>query len=337
MNMTAMVHFDNEDCLAVRVVSVDHAAEDVLVLELRSLYGSDLPSFTAGAHIDVELPIPLDKAGPLVRQYSLCNDPVENHRYVIAVGRDAQSRGGSEWVHGHIRPGDRLRISAPRNHFPLSEDAPQSVLIAGGIGVTPLLAMARRLSALRRPWTFYYCARSPQRAAFLGELHMLPGTIVPVFDGIPGGERIDLSAVVREALPCTHFYCCGPSSLMEAFEQAASSLPLQQVHVEWFKARPLTSKATQPASDAAFEIRLAKTNICLEVPADKSVLDVLIEAGISIQHSCCDGLCGTCETRVLEGQPDHRDSVLLGDDAKCTDRMMVCVSRSVGSHLTLDL
>lgn len=321
--------------LEVRVVSIHPAAEDVIALDLRPTDDMPLPRFTAGAHIDVELPVEDENGRSLVRQYSLCNDPAEYDRYVIAVGRDPHSRGGSAWLHERLQAGETLRISAPRNHFPLVEDAAHSVLVAGGIGVTPLLAMARRLSALDRPWTFYYCTRSAERAAFLDELRRLPGTVVPVFDGIPGGTRIDLEAVVRQAPPGAHLYCCGPSSLMDAFEQAAIRLSPGHVHVEWFKPRP--PQTTLPDGDGAFEIKLARTGISLNVPADKSVLDVLVEAGISVQHSCCDGVCGTCETRVIEGQPDHRDSVLFGDDAKCTDRMMVCVSRSAGPCLTLDL
>lgn len=323
--------------LSVHIASMQHAAEGVLALDLRPLESTVLPPFTAGAHIGVELPIQGDTSNPVIRQYSLCNDPEENHRYVIAVGRDPQSRGGSIWIHEVLQPGDKLRISTPRNHFPLNQSATHSVLVAGGIGVTPLLAMARQLSKLGKAWSFYYCAKSSERAAFLEELQKLPGKVVPVFDGIPGGSPIDLTAVVGSAPAGAHFYCCGPSSLMEAFEKACSHLPDEQVHVEWFKPRSFINSATTSTINSAFEIKLAKTGRSLSVPADQSILDVLIEAGVSVQHSCCDGVCGTCETRVLEGLPDHRDSVLLGDEAKCTDRMMVCVSRSTGPFLTLDL
>lgn len=335
--MATFTPLRTDNRLAVRVLSVDKVADGVLALELRPLNEATLPTFTAGAHIEIELPIQRLNMEPVVRQYSLCNDPAENHRYVIAVGRDTQSRGGSQWIHEHLQPGDRLSIRTPRNHFQLNETAPHSILIAGGIGVTPLLAMARRLSALKRPWTFFYCARSPERAAFLDELHKLPGTVVTFFDGVPGGARIDLAEVVANAPPEAHLYCCGPSSLIEAFERASCHLPQQRVHIEWFKPRASTSASTLPSSDGEFELTLAKTGLRLKVPADKSILEVLIDAGISVRHSCCDGVCGTCETRVLEGQPDHRDCVLFGDDARCTDRLMVCVSRSAGPRLTLDL
>jgi tetrachlorobenzoquinone reductase len=320
----------------VRVARVTPAAHDVVAIELRAVDGYALTPFAAGAHIDIELPVRDADGRFMVRQYSLCNDPADQDRYIVAVGRDANSRGGSTWLHDKLKKDDTLRISTPRNHFQLVEAAAHSVLVAGGIGITPLLAMARRLSALVRPWTLYYCARTPERAAFLSELAALPGTVTPVFDGIPGGKAIDLAQVLGQAPANAHLYCCGPASLMEAFERAAGDRPSQYVHVEWFKPRP-ASTAMAADADGPFEVKLARNGMCLQVPTGKSILDVLIEAGIAVQHSCCDGVCGTCETRVLEGIPEHRDSVLFGDDAKRTDRMMVCVSRTRGPSLTLDL
>jgi vanillate O-demethylase ferredoxin subunit len=209
--------------------------------------------------------------------------------------------------------------------------------VAGGIGITPLLAMARRLSALGRPWTLYLCARTPERAAFLDELEALPGTVIPVFDGVPGGAPIDLERVISDAPADAHLYCCGPTTLMEAFEGSAASREAHTVHVEWFKPRPASTATDVAAASGSFELKLAHSGVTLAVPPEKSILDVLVEAGIAVQYSCCDGVCGTCETRVLEGIPDHRDSVLLGEDANATDRIMVCVSRCAGKSLTLDL
>lgn len=322
--------------LNARVTRVTRVAQDVVAIELRAADGYALSPFAAGAHIDIEIPARDADGHFMVRQYSLCNDPSEHDRYVVAVGLDANSRGGSRWLHEALEEGESLRISTPRNHFQLMEAAPHSVLVAGGIGITPLLAMARRLSALGRPWTLYYCSRNPERAAFLQDLAALPGTVIPVYDGVPGGKPIDLPSVLGRAPADAHLYCCGPTSLMEAFEHAAAGRPTQHVHVEWFKPRPA---AITPAlaADGAFEVKLARSGMSLPVPAGKSILDVLIDAGVSVQHSCCDGVCGTCETRVLQGRPDHRDSVLFGEDAKSTDRMMVCVSRSRGPSITLDL
>ena len=309
-------------------------AQGVVCLDLRPQSGqAALPPFSAGAHVDVELP--LGKGPPLLRQYSLCNDPAETHRYVIGVSRDAASRGGSAALCDQIKAGDTLRISAPRNNFALAEQAADSVLIAGGIGITPLLAMARRLSQLGRRWTLYLCARTPERAAFLAEAQRLPGAVIPVFDGLPGAAPLDLAAAVASAPPAAHLYCCGPEPMLRAFEQACAGRDSATVHVEWF--RPPTPAPGQAGEDRLFTVNLQRTGRSLSVPAGTSILDVLLAAGIDVPHSCCDGVCGTCETRVLAGQPDHRDAVLLGEDAKTQGRLMVCVSRCVGDTLTLDL
>ena len=300
-------------------------------LDLRATEGG-LPAFSAGAHIDVEVPVP---GGVVTSQYSLCNDPAEAHRYVIGVGRDAAGRGGSLWLCDRAAVGDRLRVSAPRNHFPLVETASHSVLVAGGIGITPLLAMARRLSALNSPWTLYLCAATPQRAAFLADARALPGQVVPVFDGMPGVARLDLRAVAAAATPDTHLYCCGPEPMLRAFQAACSGRPAGTVHMEWFKA----STDSPPSADGerAFAVQLARSGRQIDVPVGVSILDALLGAGIEVAHSCCDGVCGSCETRVLAGRPDHRDAVLLGADAQAQDRIMVCVSRCHDELLTLDL
>jgi vanillate O-demethylase ferredoxin subunit len=323
--------------LNVRVHDRRVVADGIVAIELRATDGYELSRFTAGSHIDVELTVRDAHGHFIVRQYSLCNDPAERHRYVIAVGRDANTRGGSAYLHDQLKVGDIVHISTPRNHFQLYEPAPHSVLVAGGIGITPLLAMARRLSALGRTWTLYLCARTPERAAFLDELEALPGTVIPVFDGVPGGAAIDLERVISDAPADAHLYCCGPTTLMEAFERAAARREAHTVHVEWFKPRPASTATDAAAASGSFELKLAHSGVTLAVPPDKSILDVLIEAGVAVQYSCCDGVCGTCETRVLEGIPDHRDSVLLGEDADATDRIMVCVSRCAGNSLTLDL
>jgi tetrachlorobenzoquinone reductase len=309
-------------------------AQGVVSLELRPRPGQPaLPAFSAGGHIDVE--VPQTGGTSLLRQYSLCNDPAESQRYVIGVGRDPSSRGGSAALCDRIVAGDTLRISAPRNHFALVEQAEDSILVAGGIGITPLLAMARRLSQLGRRWTLYLCARTPQRAAFLAEVQRLPGVVVPVFDGLPGEVPLDLGGVVAIAPPQAHLYCCGPEPMMRAFEQACAGRDPSTVHVEWF--RPPTPPAGQAGQDKAFTVHLQRSGRSLVVPVGQSMLDVLLAAGIDVPHSCCDGVCGTCETRVLAGRPDHRDAVLLGDDAQAQDRLMVCVSRCLDADMTLDL
>lgn len=321
----------NTGTQTLRVNSVMRVADGVLALELRNPGGLPLPPFTAGAHVDLYLP----EAG-LVRQYSICSDAADRSRYIVAVALDAASRGGSRFVHEHIRCGAVVQVSVPRNNFPLAEEAPSTVFVAGGIGVTPLLAMARRLSALARPWTLYLCARTPERAAFLQELLQLPhGRVVPVFDGVPGVATLDLGRVVRDAAPAAHFYCCGPAPMMKAFAEATSAVDQARVHVEWFTAPP--SAPSSAPSTGSFQVRLQRSGKLITVQSDQSVLDALESCGVSVPFSCRDGLCGTCEVRVLAGTPDHRDLVLSAAEQEKGDRMFVCVSRCSSNELLLDL
>jgi len=310
----------------VRVHAVRAEAQDVLSLDLRALDGAPLPAFEPGSHIDVEIP-----AGPgaatLVRQYSLANHSAERHRYVIGVGRDPASRGGSACVHARIRGGDVIRIGSPRNNFPLDAGAGPAVLIAGGIGITPLLSMARRLAATGRAWTLHYCVRTPARAAFIEE-------VVTVFDRLPGATMLDLAAVIRSAAADAHFYCCGPTPMLEAFLRAAAGAAPERVHVEWFAAPAVPAAATP---DGGFRVRLERSARTLDVPPGLSILDALLQAGVAVDYSCREGLCGTCETRVLAGIPDHRDPMYAGRAHPPTDRMMLCVSRCAGAELVLDL
>jgi tetrachlorobenzoquinone reductase len=321
--------------LTLHVHAKRREAEGVVSLDLRTVDGETLPSFTAGSHVDIHIPHADASGRPLIRQYSLCNDPIERHRYVVGVGRAADSAGGSHYLHDQLREGDRVEVGGPRNLFALEESAPCTVLIAGGIGITPLLAMARRLSALGREWTLYYCVRDPARAAFLAEAQALPGTVVPVFDGMPGISMLDLDKVAAAATPDTHLYCCGPAPLMLSFERATATRRAPTVHIEWFT--PRTPDPAAAGEDGAFEVHLARTGRTLVVPADKSILDVLIEAGVDVGYGCCDGVCGSCEVRVLDGRPLHRDSILTGPDGDARDRMMICVSRCADGSLTLDL
>jgi tetrachlorobenzoquinone reductase len=320
--------------LTVRVHRIRKLAEGIKEIELRSELGEDLPAFTAGAHIDVEIPTAGAAGTHLIRQYSLAGDPADRTRYLIGVGLSAQSRGGSRYLHDALREGESLRIGTPRNLFPLNESAGLSRLVAGGIGVTPLVAMARRLSALGKPWELFLCAQTPARAAYLPELEALAcGRVTTVFDGVPGGRPIDLGLVFGGAPNDTHFYCCGPSSLMAAFESSAKDLPADRVHMEWFSPKA----PTQAAADHSFVVKLVKQGMEVTVPPGKSILDAILEAGGTVPHSCCDGVCGTCETPVLDGIPDHRDSVLFGAEADANNRIIVCVSRAKSASLTLDL
>jgi vanillate O-demethylase ferredoxin subunit len=310
----------------MRVKCISFEAQGVLGFELRSVNNQALPPFTAGAHIDVHL------QNGFIRSYSLLNPQTESHRYVIAVNRDASSRGGSIYLHDNVRPGDVVTVSPPRNNFPLLEDADESVFIAGGIGITPILAMVQRLERLGRSWRLHYCARARKSAAFVEELLALGGDKVRLnFDADDGGQIFDLAATVAAASPAAHFYCCGPTSMLTAFERATRQIPPDRVHVEYFA-------ATQPASiEGGFAIELAKSGRTMRVPPGRSILDVLIEAGVAVHFSCAEGLCGSCETKVLAGTPDHRDLVLSAGEKAGNRTMMVCCSGSKSATLVLDL
>jgi ferredoxin-NADP reductase len=316
--------------LQVRVRSITHEADGVLAFELRpGQDGTELPAFTAGAHIDVHL------ADGLVRSYSLCNDPAETHRYCIGVHRSPASRGGSRFMHEAVRPGDVLAIAAPRNHFPLAEQSPADVFIAGGIGITPILAMLARARALGKPWTLFYAARTRRHAAFLERLARIadrPGTqVVQHFDDEAGGTRLDLDAIVRELPPGAHVYCCGPAPMLQAYERATAGLAPARVHKEYFAGE------AQVATDGGYAVTLARSGRTLRVQPGQTLLDCLIAAGTDPMHSCRQGLCGTCEVRVLEGIPEHRDLVLSPEERQANDRMMPCCSGARSERLVLDL
>ncbi len=316
--------------LQARIRATTFEAEGVLGLELVPLPPARaLPAFAAGAHIDLHLATP---GGPLVRSYSLLNDPVETHRYCIGVNRDARSRGGSRHVHEALRPGQVLTLSAPRNHFPLDERAPFNVFIAGGIGITPLLGMIERSRALGIPWRLHYSARTRQHAGFLDRLDVLAGGEVRLnFDQEPGGQMLDLRRLVAELPEGAHVYCCGPLPMLEAYEQATAGLPPERVHREHFAAREAA------ATGGGYTVELARSRRTLSVPEGKTLLDCLIELQIEPPFSCREGVCGTCEVRVLDGTPDHRDLVLSDAERAANDRMMVCCSGARSPGLVLDL
>jgi tetrachlorobenzoquinone reductase len=322
---------ENVITLQVRVRAITWEAEGIVGFELVPLeLGAALPLFDAGSHIDIHLP-----GSALVRSYSLLNTPGERQRYCIAVNRDAASRGGSKAMHEAIRPGQVLSISAPRNNFPLDESAACTVLIAGGIGVTPILSMARRLVALNKPWRLHYVARTQAQAAFVAELRQLAaGSGAPaeiVFDQEPAGRRLDLSAIVASLGAGEHVYCCGPLPMLEAFEKATAALPRERVHVEYFAAKEAAATA------GGFVVKLAKAGREFTVNPGQSILDCLNAAGFDPPYSCREGICGTCEVAVLEGVPDHRDLVLSDAERAANNRIMICCSGAKTARLTLDL
>jgi len=316
--------------LEARVHCLRYEAKAVISIELRPAHGGVIfPAHRPGAHIDVHL------GNGLVRSYSLLNRAGEAGRYVIGVLKDARSRGGSAFVHERLRAGEVLRISAPRSHFALNEAADLSVFVAGGIGITPILCMLERLRALGRHAELIYCARSRADAAFADTLKGLCSPTLRVhwhFDDEAGGPP-ELRARLAGYPGHAHFYACGPGPMLDAFLAACQDLGHANAHIERFAAAPVLSGA--PEADG-FTVELRRSARRIEVRPDCSVLDAMIDAGLSPEHSCREGLCGACETRVLEGAVDHRDSILTESERAANKSMMVCVSRARSPHLVLD-
>jgi vanillate O-demethylase ferredoxin subunit len=312
--------------LTVQVADVRAEARDVMTFELRAIGGGELPPFEPGAHLDLHLP------NGLVRQYSLTNDWRERDRYVIGVGRAADSRGGSSYVHSNIRAGAQLKISAPRNNFPLDPDAASFLFIAGGIGITPIMAMVRWCVANQKSWRLIYAARSRQRAAFYEELGALGGDHHFHFDD-ECGQILDAAQAISSCTEGERIYCCGPDALMNAVKDLTADFPSGAVRFEWFT-KP---ESDEPQESNSFTVRLERSGLEFEVPEHKSILEVLEEHGIDHPFSCREGLCGTCVTNVCSGEPDHRDYVLSDDERASGKLMTICCSRSKSDVLTLDL
>jgi vanillate O-demethylase ferredoxin subunit len=317
----------------VRVQTIHREAEGIVSLDLRPVEGEALPAFTAGAHVDLHL------ANGMTRSYSLVNSQVETHRYVVAVQLDARSRGGSSYVHQALRCGDVLTLAAPRNNFPVDEQAHRTTFFAGGIGITPFISMAQRLNALHKSWTLHYFARDLAKAAFLDRLRELvregPGAGMKLHVGTsPDETRAIIEAAVAGEPLSAHFYCCGPSGMIAAFREVAQARPAGTIHVEHFSAGK--SPAAAEAADA-FTVFLSRAQREVSVPAGRSILEAVRDAGIDVQYSCEQGVCGACETRVLEGEPDHRDLVLSEAEHAAGRSMMICCSRAKSARLVLDL
>lgn len=315
---------------SVRVARKTVEAEGICSFELVRTDGQPLPAFAAGSHIDVEIP------GGTTRQYSLCNDPAETHRYQIAVLRDAGSRGGSIAMHDRVNEGDVLSISAPKNHFALAHDAKSHLLLAGGIGVTPLLCMVERLAQLGAEFQMHYCTRSKARTAFVQRIgaSAFASRVAFHFDDGAPEQRLDLDAALARPEPGRHLYVCGPKGFMDAVlaKARAQGWPEAQIHYEFFAAEVVAR-----ADDGSFEVKLASCGRVIRVAADRTVVQALSEAGVSVATSCEQGVCGTCLTRVIEGMPDHRDMYLTPEEQAAGDQFLPCCSRSKSALLVLDL
>lgn len=318
------------DSLTVRVTAKTVEAVDICSFELVESQGHSMPAFSAGSHVDVQL------NDGLTRQYSLCNDPSENHRYLIAVLRDENSRGGSKAMHDKVNVGDTITISTPKNHFMLEHGAKRSLLLAGGIGVTPILCMAERLAVMGADFEMHYCTRSRDRMAFHARISASTYASRVRFhfdDGAPQ-QKLDLAGLLARPEAGTHLYVCGPKGFMDAVlsNARARGWPEDQLHYEFFSAEVVKS-----ANDQSFQVKLASSGKVVIVPKDKTVVQALAEAGVEVQTSCEQGVCGTCLTRVLEGEPDHKDLYLTPDEQAKNDQFTPCCSRSKSAILVLDL
>ncbi len=317
-----------DEMLQVEIAGRRQAADDIILLDLVPTDGGTLPAFEPGAHVDVEV-------GPgVVRQYSLCGDPSRTDRYRLGILLDAASRGGSAAIHRSFRMGERIRIGRPRNNFPLADGTDGTVLLGGGIGITPLLAMAHHLHAVGLPFTLHYCARSRGRAAFLDELAAAPyaGSVRLHLDDEDPAQRLDPARDLPPAGSGAHLYVCGPTGFMDWVIASAGRLgfPDGQVHKEYFGAEV-------DATGDAFEVELSRSGRVVPVAAGQSIVAALRTVGVRVEVSCEQGVCGTCLCDVLEGTPDHRDSYLTDDERAGNDQMMLCCSRARTPRLVLDL
>ncbi len=313
------------------VHTMRYEADGIVSVEFRPATPDvEFPAFEAGSHIDLHLP------NGLVRSYSLCNPASDRQRYVVGVLNDRKSRGGSRYVHQQLRVGMTLPISAPRNNFRLEEGAARSVLVAGGIGVTPIWCMLQRLVSIGKPVELIYCARTAKEAAFREAIEALAAEksvrLTWHFDDEQGGPP-DLAALLAGKGADSHYYCCGPAPMLDAFEKACERLGCSNAHIERFAAVHVEA----PSATQSYMVECAKSGKTVEVPPGKSILDSLIDAGLSPDHSCKEGICGACETKVLAGEVEHRDGILTERERASNKTMMICVSGCRRGPLVLDI
>ncbi len=319
--------------MQLRIRSIAYLALDINGYELVDPNGRDLPRFAAGAHIGVRLG-PTD-SGAVWRDYSLWNDPAERRRYCIAVLREKLGEG-SRHLHDAVRGGDIVEVSLPRNHFPLADAAERHLLLAGGIGIAPIMAMIAELKRRHVDFRLHYCTRSPERTAFRDELDRLAaqGRVVFHHDGGDPAQGLDIAALLSAPQAGTHLYYCGPAGMMAAAAAAAAHWPAGSVHCEYFSG-PGAAPAARLEEDRPFRVRLAKSGAEYDVPVGESIASVLRRHGVAVRLSCEFGYCGTCLTRYVAGEPDHRDPI-LGDRARET-HLLICCSRATSPVLVLDL
>ncbi|WP_433234381.1 PDR/VanB family oxidoreductase [Actinomadura nitritigenes] len=332
---------DPEGVLELRVEQLRREADGVLSVTLADPEGGLLPAWEPGAHIDLELP--WDDGGTggaearLVRQYSLCGDPADRFTYTVAVLREHDSSGGSAFVHDELRPGDLVEVGGPRNHFALVP-AERYLFVAGGIGITPILPMIRAAEAAGTAWTLAYGGRRRETMAFLGDLAAHGDRVRVVVEAESG--PLDLDAVLSGPREGTAVYCCGPAGLLDAVEarcdpaRADDAWPEGALHIERFQAKAFD---VDPARERPFQVVCARSEVTVQVPAGRSITDCLDGAGIAVPTACREGICGSCETKILDGVAEHRDSLLTRAEQEAGQTLMVCVSRARSERLVLDL
>lgn len=309
------------DTFPVRLRAIIQESEDINCLRFRSLTGEALPPFQPGAHIDLHLP------NGLMRSYSLIEPWSAQGDYAVAVKNEHAGRGGSRFIHNDLRVGQDITIGWPRNNFALAEDAPSSVFIAGGIGITPLFCMAQHLEQLGRRWAMHYAVRGPECAIFTPRLSAFGPKIHFYSRAMP----LDIAKLIATLPEHTHVYCCGPVRMLEAFEAATASRPPAFAHVEYFSAKHA------PAAAGGFDVVLRRSNRRVSIAPGQTILDALIAAGMDVPFSCMEGICGSCEVGVLEGIPDHRDMILSSEEKAANNKMLLCCSGSKSIALVLDL
>ena len=316
---------DQPPPMPLRVTRNDKIADGIHLFEFRDAAGQPLPEFSAGAHIAIQVP------GGLLRKYSLCNDPAERDRYLVAVKREANGRGGSSNLIDKVKAGDTLMVAAPINDFGLPPRAQDFLFIAGGIGITPIMAMIREVRAQNKRFRLFYCTRSPETTAFRDELSApeFKDSVTIHYDGGDPARALNLKPILAERKNREHMYCCGPRTLMEAVRAMTDHWSSAAVHFEAF-----SEAETHKPTDKAFKVRLAHSGDVIDVPTTKTILEALREHGLDVPSSCETGTCGTCRTKLLAGVADHRDLVLAEHER--ADNIMICVSRAKSDEITID-
>jgi vanillate O-demethylase ferredoxin subunit len=317
----------NNELIDVVITSRVDQGAGIAVMELVSGNGEALPSFTAGAHIDVHI------SNEIIRQYSLCNDPANSDLYRIGVLNDPNSRGGSVKISKDFSENDQIKISAPRNHFPLFEDADKTILAGGGIGITPMMAMAYTLQKEGKPFELHYCTRSKGAGAFEQELvNEFGEQVIFHYDDEDPTQLFSPKTVFSPIASSTHIYVCGPTGFMDWVINNAKEMgyPSDQVHFEYFS-------ADVDITGDTFEVYCEQSDITVTVAAEESIATALKKSGIKVQMSCEEGVCGTCITDVLEGEPDHRDLFLTDEEKADNDQIALCCSRAKSPRLVIDM